>query len=108
MLLAEDPALASALLLQSYPLHPPGRPGDLRTAHLPNLRTPTLFVHGTADPFATPAELDTARALIPALTRVLAVCGGHDLARARQREPELASRIADALLMLVRRGGGSL
>src|SRR5215471_8198018 len=34
MLLAAEPALASALLLQSYPLHPPGRPHDLRTAHL--------------------------------------------------------------------------
>ena len=67
------------LLLQSYPLHPPGRPAALRTAHLPQLRIPTLFVHGATDAFAAPAELESARALIPGPTRVLSIEGGHDL-----------------------------
>ncbi|HEU4370797.1 MAG TPA: alpha/beta family hydrolase [Methylomirabilota bacterium] len=102
MLLAEEPALASALLLQSYPLHPPGRPQDLRTAHWPKLRVPTLFVQGATDPFATPDELEAARALVPASTRVLSIAAGHDLGWAKaRREPGLPARIADTFLDLV-------
>jgi predicted alpha/beta-hydrolase family hydrolase len=101
MLLAADAALASALLLQSYPLHPPGKPHSLRTAHLPSLRVPTLFVHGTTDPFATVDELDVARALIPARTAVLKVDGGHDLGWPRKHsDGELPLRIVAAFLDL--------
>jgi hypothetical protein len=102
MLVAEGSSLASALLLQSYPLHPPGKPRDLRTAHLPSLRVPTLFVHGTTDPFATPDELDKARALIPARTHVLSVKGGHDLGWGKKAtERTLPEQIATAFLELV-------
>jgi len=101
MLLAEDPTLASVLLLQSYPLHPPSRPRDLRTAHLPKLRVPALFVHGTTDPFGTQDELEKARALIPAKTTLLTVAGGHDLGwSTRRRDTELPNRITAALLDL--------
>lgn len=101
MLLATEPALSSALLLQSYPLHPPGRPRDLRIAHLPELRVPTLFVHGTADPFGSLAELDKARELIPGRTALLSVKGGHDLGWSRKREDAtLPERIAEAFLEL--------
>jgi predicted alpha/beta-hydrolase family hydrolase len=105
MLLADDPSLASALLLQSYPLHPPGQPRKLRTEHLPRLRTPTVFVHGSADPFGTPDELRRARALIPASTAGLTVTGGHDLGwGSRKRDAALPEQIAAALLELVERG----
>jgi len=105
MLLAAEPTLASALLLQSYPLHPPGRATALRTAHLPQLRVPTLFVHGITDPFATPAELESARALISGPTRVLSINGGHDLGWAKRRSnSDLPERIAAALLDLVGTG----
>ena len=101
ILLAEDPTLASVLLLQSYPLHPPNRPRDLRTAHLPKLRVPALFVHGTTDPFGTQDELEKARALIPAKTTLLTVAGGHDLGwSTRRRDTELPNRITAALLDL--------
>lgn len=84
MLAAEQPDLAQALLLFSYPLHPPGKPERLRTAHFPQLRTPCVFVHGTADPFGSPAELRDAVALIPAPTETIVVDGsGHDLKRGR-------------------------
>ena len=43
--------------LRRNPLHPPGKPHQLRTAHLPNIRVPMLFVQGSRDPFGTPAEL---------------------------------------------------
>ena len=45
---AEEPGLdVSSLVLVSYPLHPPGQHEKLRTAYVPNLRTPALFVQGT-------------------------------------------------------------
>src|SRR5262249_6237828 len=57
MLAADEPGVAQALLLFSYPLHPPGKPERLRTEHFPRLSVPALFVSGTADPFGTPDEL---------------------------------------------------
>jgi len=73
ILLAADPSVADALLLLSYPLHPPSRPEKLRTEHFPNLRTRTIFVHGTKDEFGTIAEMESARALIPAPTSLRVV-----------------------------------
>jgi predicted alpha/beta-hydrolase family hydrolase len=84
MLAAEEPDIAGALLLLSYPLHPPKKPQQLRTDHFPDLRTRAVFVHGTVDPFGTIAELETAIAAIPAAHRLIAVDGaGHDLRRGR-------------------------
>jgi uncharacterized protein len=80
MLCAEEPDLVSGLLLLSYPLHPPRKPEQQRTQHLPDLRTPTLFVQGTRDPFASIAELQQALKMIPAKTKLLPIEGaGHDL-----------------------------
>jgi predicted alpha/beta-hydrolase family hydrolase len=80
MLAAEKPGLADALLLLSYPLHPPRKPEQLRTAHLPRLQTPAIFVHGTRDPFGSPEELRQAMALIPARTMLVEVeRAGHEL-----------------------------
>ncbi len=104
MLLAAESTLATALLLQSYPLHPPGQPQRLRTEHLSRLRVPTLFVHGAADPFGTADELEQARALIPVPSRVLSVRGGHDLGWTRRRRSELPELIAAALLDLADSG----
>ncbi len=80
MLAAEEPGLADGLLLLSYPLHPPEKPQQLRTAHFPSLRTAAIFIHGTKDPFGTPGELHAALALIPARTHLIEVeRAGHDL-----------------------------
>jgi predicted alpha/beta-hydrolase family hydrolase len=80
ILCAEEPGLVAGLLLLSYPLHPPRRPEQQRTQHLPDLRTPTLFVHGTRDPFGSIAELERALKMIPAKTELMPVEGaGHDL-----------------------------
>jgi len=76
----EDSNLVAAMLLLSYPLHPPRKPEQQRTQHLPDLRTPTLFVQGTRDPFGTIAEMERALKMIPAKTKLLVVEGaGHDL-----------------------------
>ena len=80
MLCAEAPELVHGLLLLSYPLHPPRKPEQLRTQHLPDLQTPSLFVEGTRDPFGTVEEMQKAIQLIPAKTRLLTIEGaGHDL-----------------------------
>lgn len=85
-LVASDPALAGALLLLSYPLHPPTAPAQLRTAHFPDLRTPALFVHGARDGFATLDELTAALKLIPARTQLLPIeAAGHELLTPRNR-----------------------
>ena len=80
MLAAEDPGVAAALLLLSYPLHPPRQPENLRIAHFPALRTPALFVHGARDPFGSIAEMEAHIKQIPAPVRLMAIEGaGHDL-----------------------------
>jgi uncharacterized protein len=95
MLVAEDHELVQGLLLLSYPLHPPGRPAQLRTAHLPTLRTPVLFVSGTRDAFGSPEELQAAIKLIPARTKLVPIEGaGHGLLQKTNRE-ELPGRIVE-------------
>jgi uncharacterized protein len=80
MLCAEDNDLASGLLLLSYPLHPPRKPAQLRVQHLPKLKVPALFVHGTRDPFGSIEEMESALKMIPSKTQLLTVEGaGHDL-----------------------------
>jgi uncharacterized protein len=99
MAAAENPALAGALLLLSYPLHPPNKPEQPRTAYFPELRTPALFVHGTADPFGTLEELRTAIQLIPARTDVREISGaGHDLKRAPGAFPDILTRLRGLML----------
>ena len=95
MLCAEEPALVRALLLLSYPLHPIGRPEQHRTQHLPDLRTPTLFVHGTRDPFGSIEELQLAIKMISAKTKLLTVEGaGHDLGfKGEKKEENLPAAI---------------
>jgi len=99
MLCAEEPDVAAGLVLLSYPLHPPRRPEQQRTQHLPDLRTTTLFVHGTRDPFGTIEELQRAMKMIPAKTKLLTVEGaGHDLGfKAAGKHQELPARIFEQL-----------
>jgi predicted alpha/beta-hydrolase family hydrolase len=48
----------AGLVLLGYPLHPPGKPEKLRSAHLGRVQAPMLFVQGERDAFGTPAELE--------------------------------------------------
>jgi predicted alpha/beta-hydrolase family hydrolase len=83
---------ASALVLISYPLHPPGKPDQLRVEHFPNLRVPCLFVSGTRDSFATPAELEThTRAIKGKVTHVWIEGGNHGL---RGKDTEVVNAVA--------------
>lgn len=87
---ADHPELAAALLLLSYPLHPPGKPERARTDHFSKLRIPALFAHGTRDPFGSVAEMEDALKLIPARVRLEIVEGApHGL------PPSSAPRVAE-------------
>jgi hypothetical protein len=91
MLAAEDPNLAAGLLLLSYPLHPPGKPSQLRTAHFSMLHTPAVFVSGSRDPFGSLEEMQAALRLILAPAELLTVEGaGHDLGRNYEAVAQLA------------------
>jgi predicted alpha/beta-hydrolase family hydrolase len=84
MLAAEETEIAAALLLLSYPLHPPKKPAQARTAHFPALRVPAVFVHGERDPFGTPDELREAVAAMRVAPLLITVPGAaHDLRRGR-------------------------
>ena len=80
-----------ALVLVSYPLHPPGRPERLRTEHFGALDLPCLFVSGRRDAFATPEELERETAAIPGPVTLHVVDGDHSL---RKSEAEVADIVA--------------
>lgn len=99
MVVAEGLAV-EVLTLFSYPLHPPGKPDRVRTEHLPDIAMPTVFTHGTSDPFGTVDELRAAVALIPAPTQVVEITGArHDLGSKSVDVPGLA---VDAALTFLR------
>ncbi len=54
---AKDMIDPKGLVLLGYPLHPPGKPTQLRDRHLPRVRAPMLFVQGTRDAFGTRDEI---------------------------------------------------
>jgi len=93
---------ADGLLLLSYPLHAPSRPDQPRTQHLPQLQVPTMFVHGTRDPFGSIDEIEAARKLIPSKTDLLIVEGeGHDLGfKGKSKREELPAKILEVFRAL--------
>jgi len=68
------------IVVLGYPLHPPGKPDQLRVAHLPAITAPLLIVQGERDVFGSPAELAPHVAAMKADVTVHAVQGGdHSL-----------------------------
>jgi uncharacterized protein len=103
MVVAADeasPIKVDVLTLFSYPVHPPGKPERPRTDHLPDITVPTVFTHGTSDPFGTPGEVRDAAAMIAAPTEVVEIAGArHDL---RSRTLDVPALAVDAALRLLR------
>ncbi|HYB34438.1 MAG TPA: alpha/beta family hydrolase [Mycobacterium sp.] len=100
MVVAESETPVDLLTLFSYPVHPPGKPERARTEHLPDITVPTVFTHGTSDPFGTLDELRAAAALIAAATGIVEITGArHDLRSKTHDVPALA---VDAALRLLR------
>jgi predicted alpha/beta-hydrolase family hydrolase len=87
----ETAAAISGVVLLGYPLHPPGKPEQLRVAHLPDIRVPVLVVQGERDPFGSPDELRPhfAKVAGPVVVNVIER-GDHSLA-----PPKGAARSAD-------------
>lgn len=57
-MLAADGFECDGLFLLAYPLHPPGKPDQLRDAHLPAIKVPVICFNGTRDPFCTPSLME--------------------------------------------------
>jgi uncharacterized protein len=92
------------LLLLSYPLHPVGKPEQLRIQHLPKLRTLSLFVHGTRDPLGSVEEMIKALQLVPAKKELMEIEGaGHDLGfKGKSANGELPRLVVDRFESLLR------
>ena len=88
-----DEQHAAGLLCLGYPFHPVDKPTQLRTAHLADLKTPTLIVQGTRDPFGTREEVADYR-LSKAIRILWLEDGDHDL---RPRKAVSGFSIADHL-----------
>jgi predicted alpha/beta-hydrolase family hydrolase len=93
------------LVLLGYPLHPPGKPMQLRSAHLPRVRVPMLFVQGSRDAFGTPAELAPVVDKLVAGTRLFVIDGGdHSLSlpkRSGETFETVVARVADEVVRFV-------
>lgn len=89
-------APCDGLVLLAYPLHPPGKTDELRTAHLASVPVPMLFLSGTRDAFATWGLLAGAVAALPSATlhRVEGADHGH-VVRGRPLAA-VAAELADA------------
>jgi predicted alpha/beta-hydrolase family hydrolase len=66
----------SGLVFFGYPLHPPGKPQQLRVSHLPHIGVPMLFVQGSKDAFGTPDELRAFIDVLPSACALHVVEGG--------------------------------
>lgn len=95
MVAAQPDVDVDRLVLLGYPLHPPGKPAQLRVAHLPRVRAPMLFVQGERDAFGTPEELTPHLKGLAAGTRLFVVEGGdHSLATPKRQGGSLEQTMA--------------
>jgi uncharacterized protein len=88
---------AQALVLVSYPLHPPGRPDRLRTEHFPDVHVPCLIVSGRRDAFATPEELERETAALAGPVTLQFVDGDHSLRKSEEQASEIVASWTAAL-----------
>jgi predicted alpha/beta-hydrolase family hydrolase len=73
-----DAGRIAGLVCLGYPFHPPGKPEQLRTAHLLDLKTPALICQGTRDEFGVRDEVET-YGLSPKIELLWLEDGDHDL-----------------------------
>lgn len=92
---AAEGADLAGLVLISYPLHPPGKPEQLRTDHFPDITIPCIFISGTRDAFGKPEELENAtKAIKGEVTHVWLEGGDHGL---RKFDSKIVSHVRDWL-----------
>ena len=73
---ADDPLPALGLLLLGYPLHPAGKPDNLRVEHFSRLKIPVLFLSGDRDALAGKADLEHWAETIPGPVDLHWLAGG--------------------------------
>ena len=99
-MLAADGFDCSGLLLLAYPLHPPGKPDQLRDAHLPSIRVPVLCVNGTRDPFCTPELMKRVLARVTAPWEMVWLDGAdhsfHVPKSSGKTDAQVMTEVADA------------
>jgi len=87
---AAEGMLAAALIFLGYPLHAPGKTGQIRDTHLYDLTMPMLFLHGTKDPFAEPKELAKVIGRLGDRATLVDIDGaGHSFERSRKDDPRV-------------------
>ena len=105
--LAKDRRCAEGLVFLGYPLHPPGKPDTLRTAHWPEINVRTLFVQGTRDPFGSPDELTPHLKKLGAEATVVPVLGGDHSFKVPKRGPvtqvEVLAYVEEVVVDFIRR-----
>jgi len=87
----------AGLVFLGYPLHPPGRPGQRRDAHLPSIAEPMLFVQGTRDGFGTADEIRALLAQLPRAALHEVAGGDHSFKVAGRGAPGADAVLAQVL-----------
>jgi predicted alpha/beta-hydrolase family hydrolase len=103
------------LAFLGFPLHPAGKPGIERAAHLPGVQVPMLFVQGTRDELAEVSLLEAVAGDLGTRATLKLLEGAdhsfHVLARTGRKDADVRTELTDALAdwiegMLPRTGGG--
>ncbi|MGQ0643465.1 MAG: alpha/beta hydrolase family protein [Gemmatimonadaceae bacterium] len=99
-MLAAEGFDCAGLLLLAYPLHPDGRPEQLRDAHLPAIRVPVLCFNGTRDTMCTPELMERAVATVTTTWHMHWLEGAdhsfHVLKRSGRSDAQVLTEVGDA------------
>ena len=100
---AARPDTLGGIVVFGYPLHPPGKPDQMRVQHLPSITSPVLIVQGERDTFGTPLELKPALGSMTASVDLHVVPrGDHSLAVAGRRREEVLDEVLDVVTTWMR------
>jgi len=99
----------AGIIVFGYPLHPPGKPAQLRVQHLPSIAVPVLIVQGERDAFGSPQELKPAIETMTAPVTLHAVAkGDHSLAVGGRPRDEILNEVLDVAAAWIRAGSDPL
>lgn len=100
-----DESVVAGLVCLGYPFHPAGKRDQLRVEHLRTIKTPTLILQGTRDPFGTEDEA-AIYALSPAIKLHWLADGDHDLKPRKASGRTHEENVAEALAVILEFAGG--
>ena len=100
--IAGDISQVNGLVFLGYPLHPPGKPDQLRDQHLYELKVPMLFVSGTKDTFAERKLLEQVVQKIGTTATLAWIDGGDHSLRRKKNDSQSLQIAADAIMTWLR------